>query len=134
MKKKSVPLLFLEIVNPVAFLCLCCGGGWQRLSLGASEFMLSESLRTRRRKGACLLGMSSDPLSLLAFVGVLRKSCRAAGVTHRQLTEGRQEANSPSTTGKYRVSPVRTRKRRRCHAVTCLSACLVCLSQGEKNR
>jgi len=49
------------------------------------------------------LGMSSDPLSPMAFVGVLRKSYRAAGVTHRQLTGGRQEASSPSTTGKYRA-------------------------------
>lgn len=38
-KKKSTFLLFLEIVNPVSFFCLCCGGTWQRLSLRASKFI-----------------------------------------------------------------------------------------------
>lgn len=112
MHKKSAPLLFLEIVNPIAFYCLCCGRDWHQLLLRASKFTLSESL-WRERKGACLLGMSSDPQSLMAFVVVLSKSCWEARVTHWQLTEGRQDANSPRTTGKYRASPVCTRKTRR---------------------
>lgn len=91
MKMKSVPVLFLEIVNPVAFFfCLCCGGGRQWLSLRTSAFTLSESLQVVGRKGVYFLGMSSDLLSLMTFVGVLRKSCRAARVTHPPAADWRQ--------------------------------------------
>lgn len=107
-KRKVLFCYSWKLLTQLLFFCLCCGGTWQRLSLRASKFISVKVSEWGGRKDA-----GPAPLSLMASVGVLRKPCLASRVTHRQLTEGRQDANSPCTTGKYRAIPVCARKRRR---------------------